>query len=101
YLKLLKDEKLNLDLYVIHNNEKNVLETFNYGFRLASKIGSFDAKTENVFQDHASFDRSEYTFNAEVGYKLGGTRLYAGYQLSSEEFDHLYTNRHLYNGIID
>ena len=102
YWKMLKEESHLLDIYLIHNNDKQGIETLNLGLRLRFNIGSFDFRTESIAQRHSSFDRTEHSLNNEIGYNFNENfRLHIGYDQNSGSYNHLYTNRHRYNGAID
>ncbi len=102
YWKMLKEESHLLDLYLIHNNDKQGIETLNIGARLLFNIGSFDFRTENIAQRHSSLDRTEHSLNNEIGYNFNqDIRLHIGYDQNSGSYNHLYTSRHRFNGEID
>lgn len=102
YYKVFQKKDLKLDVYFIHNNDRDNLELKNLGFRYFQKFGSLDVKTENIFQDQSQTDKKEHNLNLEVGYQVNQSlKSYLSYMQASKNYDHLYTNRHLYNGILD
>ncbi|MAE74622.1 MAG: hypothetical protein CL675_11045 [Bdellovibrionaceae bacterium] len=102
YWKILKSKPLELDLYYINDNEAQVLETHTTGFRFKYRGPTFDFRTENIYQRNRQAEEDEYNVNFEVGYLASGSlRAFLGYAEASSGYDHLYTNRHRYNGIID
>ncbi|MAF78919.1 MAG: hypothetical protein CME60_12215 [Halobacteriovoraceae bacterium] len=102
YYKALMRKNLNLDFYILHNNERNVLETYNYGFRLKGDWNGFTYRTENIVQTHQQTDTTEHNIDLEFGYKFENSlNPYVGWTQASDRYDQLYTNRHRYNGIID
>lgn len=102
YYKVFQQKNLNLDVYFIHNNDRDYLELKNFGFRYFQKFGSLDFKTENIFQVQSQTDKKEHNLNFEIGHQFNQSlRSYLSYMQASKNFDQLYTNRHLYNGIVD
>lgn len=102
YYKALMQKDLQLDVYFIHNNDRDSEEVKNVGFRYYQKFGNFDVRTENIYQTQRVADKKEHNLNLSLGYSFTDSfRTYLRYMQASENYNHLYTNRHLYNGIID
>ncbi len=104
YYKILKRDKLELDTYFIRNNVNGTtnLETNTYGVRLKGEWNNITYRTEDILQVHQQTDRNEHNIDLELGYNFDfGLKSYIGWSQSSVAFDHLYTNRHAWNGIID
>lgn len=102
YYKAISRPEQNLDLYLIHNNERGILETLSAGIRYKQKFEKFDFRTENIIQRHAQTERNEHNIDLEIGYHWSPvTRVYISGSQASDNYDHLYTNRHRYNGILD
>jgi len=102
YLTIRNKPKLKLDTYIINNNIKGVSETTSYGFRLKGRFRNIDWRTENILQEQSLKNKSAYSLNFESGYNINNSyRLFLRHSRNSSSYDHLYTNRHFYNGIID
>lgn len=102
YYKILMRNNINFDVYLIHNNKRQVLETNSYGFRLKGMWKNISYRTENIFQYQQRRERTEHNIEGELGYKFAfGLKTYAGWRQTSSNYDQLYTNHHAWNGMID
>ncbi len=106
YYKLKMDSAHELDAYIIHNNEREVLESMTYGFRIKHVWGNFTFVTENMYQTQTDFvnndDSVEHNVNIDLAYQLSSPLgLKLSYMQASAGYDQLYVNRHMYLGIID
>jgi len=102
YYKILNRKNLNLDVYLVHNNKRQVLETNSYGFRLKGMLNNISYRTENIIQSQQQRSHTEHNLEGELGYNFDfGLKTYAGWRQTSVAYDQLYTNRHAWNGLID
>lgn len=101
YYRPLMRKNLNLDFYLIRNNERGTLETLSYGTRFKGNWKNIAYRTEVIIQQQSQRDQTEHSFDVEAGYKFNSLKPYIGFTQSSGSYDQLYTNRHRWNGIID
>ena len=106
YYKLKMNSAHELSLYAIHNNQRKTLESTTYGLRLHHVWGNFIFTLEGMHQQQVDLEvdetRNEHNVDLVLKYQLSQSIvLGVNYMQTSGEYDQLYVNRHLYNGIID
>ncbi len=101
YYKIIKKKALKLDAYFIRNNERERFKTDSFGVRYKGFENKFHYRLESIIQLNEQLDEREHTFDLELGYQLNKFKPYLGFSQTSANYDHLYTNRHKFNGIID
>lgn len=104
YYKIIQEEGLELDAYYLYDQGGTANGTSDVsalGLRYKQGFGLGDIYFEQVVQDSSALESTEYSTNFEAGAQFGSARYFLYYALNSADYDHLYTNRHAYNGIID
>jgi hypothetical protein len=102
YYKIIKEKDLNLDAYIIHNNDRQGDEVWALGSRYKGQKRRWGWRSEIILQSLPQTNDIEHTIDLEGSFFVKSSlRTFFGWTQSSGRYNQLYTNRHFYNGMID